>query len=176
YLSVQDAYRLRAHLLELSAGARTGALPAAAPADPDAAGAPVPAERLVHAVDNRQVLLGQLRTPHTLTVPVGLAVTVLPYPLEQTHWSFVAVGSLLTAVVGVVLVPVRRVLDEWHFRIGADPSGLRLHHGLLDTRNQTVPAQRVQAVEVLRPLLWRLAGWLRARIDVAGYGLHDRGA
>jgi putative membrane protein len=132
-------------------------------------------ERLVHAVDNRQVLLGQLLTPHAWTLPVFLVLTVVPFAQER-HWSFVAVGSLLTAVVSVVQVPARRVLDEWHFRIGADPTGLRLHHGLLDTRNQTVPPQRVQAIEVVWPLLWRLAGWLRARIDVAGYGQHDRGA
>jgi putative membrane protein len=129
----------------------------------------------VHAVDNRQVLLGQLLTPHTWFFPVGLVLTVVPYAQER-NWSFVAVGSLITAVVSVVQVPVRRVLDEWNFRIGADPTGLRLHHGLLDTRNQTVPPQRVQAVELLWPLLWRMVGWVRARIDVAGYGAHDRGA
>jgi putative membrane protein len=99
----------------------------------------------------------------------------LPYTGERS-WNFVAIGSLLTAVIGVVQVPARRIFDEWNFRIGADPNGLRLHHGLLDTRSQTVPPQRVQAVEVLWPLLWRLVGWVRARVDVAGYGEHDRGA
>jgi putative membrane protein len=75
-----------------------------------------------------------------------------------------------TALFGVVLPPVRRVLAEWNFRISTDRSGLRLHHGLIDTRNQTVPPQRVQAVAVTAPLLWRPLGWLRVRLDVAGYG------
>jgi putative membrane protein len=174
YLSLRDAERLRVYLLALSAGVRDAAATGAGIEAAEPAPAPV-GERLVHTVDNRRVLLAQLLTPHALTLPVFLLLTVLPYAQER-RWSFVAVGSLLTAVVGVVQVPARRVLDEWHFRIGADADGLRLHHGLLDTRNQTVPPQRVQAIEVLWPLLWRMVGWVRARIDVAGYGAHDRGA
>src|SRR6266542_4018413 len=59
---------------------------------------------------------------------------------------------------------------ERRFRIGADRTGLRLHHGLLDLRSQTIPPQRVQAVELRWPFVWRIKGWLHARIDVAGYG------
>jgi putative membrane protein len=201
YLSAPDAARLRTHLLALAGPAATAAPALTAPAGPlDPAGAltaqagPLAptgqldpatgvlqpadapaAERLVHAVDNRQLLLGQLLTPHLWILPVALALTVLPYVGER-RWSFVAVGSLLTAVIGVVQVPARRILDDWHFRIGADHSGLRLHHGLLNTRNQTVPLQRVQAVDLTWPLLWRLPGWVSAHIDVAGYGQHDRDA
>jgi putative membrane protein len=46
--------------------------------------------------------------------------------------------------------------------------GLRIRRGLLETRSQTVPAGRVQAVGVEWPLLWRGHGWVRARMDVAG--------
>src|SRR5205085_3962988 len=84
--------------------------------------------------------------------------------------------STLTALIGVMQVPVRRILDEWDFRIREDEAGLRLRHGLLSTRSQTVPHQRIQAVGVTWPLMWRPMGWLKARMDVAGFGAHDREA
>jgi putative membrane protein len=64
----------------------------------------------------------------------------------------------------------RRVLQEYGFTVAESPDGLRLRHGLLDTRSQTIPAGRVQAVRVLEPLLWRPFGWVRVEVDVAGYG------
>lgn len=175
YLAVDDAVRLREHLLAL---ARAAAAPvAAAPGDavpayatpgyaPPGVAAP---ERPIHTVRNRDVLIGQLLTPNAWFLPVALLLTVLPYA-DHPQVSFIAVASMVTAVVGVIQAPVRRVLAEWDFRIGADAHGLRLRHGLLDTRSQTVPPQRVQAITVTRPLLWRPPGWLHARIDVAGYG------
>jgi putative membrane protein len=170
FLRLSEATALRERLLALAGGAPSTAAPT--PAEPEAI---APTERLLHTVDNRRVLLGQLLTPHAWTVPIALLVTVVPYARER-HWTFVAAGSLLTAFIGVVQVPVRRILDDWNFRIGADAAGLRLHHGLLDTRNQTVPPRRVQAIGITRPLLWRIPGWLHVRIDVAGYGQHDRQA
>ena len=161
YLSVAEAVRLRERLLALA-----GAMPAGV--EPAPAESAAPGERVLHAVSNRQLLLSQLLTPHLWVLPVALVLTVVPYA-QHPQWSFVAVGSMITAVLGVVLVPARRVLDGWHFRVGLDPAGLRLRHGLLSTRNHTVPTQRVQAVELVWPLLWRPYGWLHARVDVAGY-------
>ncbi len=176
YLSLDDAVRLRARLLALasvSAGAPTGALagvPGAAPSAVDA-----PAERLIHVVNNPDVVLGQLLNPSVWVVPLGVIVTVLPY-IDDPETGFIAVASLLTAVIGVITMPVRRVFAEWNFRISADRTGLRLQHGLLDTRSQTIPPRRVQAIELRWPFVWRLKGWLNARIDVAGYGAGRDGA
>jgi len=176
YLGMGDATRLRARLLALSAG------PAAPPGDGasdegdgtvglpgSAAGVQPVVGRPLHTVENRQVLIGQLMTPHTWFVPFALVLTVLSFATSATL-SFIGVASFLTALVGVVQVPVRRVLDDWNFRIWEDANGLRLSHGLLDTRNQTVPQLRIQAVSVTRPLLWRRFDWFSSRIDVAGYG------
>jgi putative membrane protein len=66
-------------------------------------------------------------------------------------------------------VAVRRVLAEYGFTVAESPDGLRLRHGLLDTRSQTIPPGRVQSVRVLQPLFWRPWGWVRVEVDVAGY-------
>jgi putative membrane protein len=39
----------------------------------------------------------------------------------------------------------------------------------METRMQTVPPGRVQAVRVVEPLLWRSFGWARLDVTVAGY-------
>jgi putative membrane protein len=174
YLSLDEAVRLREDLLHLAGIAHARHSPA--PAPPSSLPAPARAEasadsteRFIHAVSNRDVLVGQLLTPHTWLLPVALVATLFPYA-DRPSFGFIAVASMLTALVSVVQVPVRKVLGEWNFRIAADPSGLRLRHGLLDTRSQTVPPHRLQAIGLFWPFLWRLRSWLNVRIDVAGYG------
>ena len=61
------------------------------------------------------------------------------------------------------------MLAEYGSTVAESPEGLRLRHGLLETRTQTVPPGRVQTVRVLEPLLWRPFGWVRVEVDVAGY-------
>ncbi|MBX6356939.1 MAG: PH domain-containing protein [Micromonosporaceae bacterium] len=191
YLSVAEAAALRTRLLALSAAASapaaepvpaahavpaTDAVPAgtvsvarAAHAAGTLAATAAEPERPVHRVVNQHVVVGQLLTPQAWLVPVGMAFVVLQFAFEGSR-TFVGIASTITALVGVAVQPVRRVLDDWDFRISTAPAGLRLRHGLLDTRSQTVPLSRVQAVGVTWPLLWRPKHWLRCRIDVAGYG------
>jgi putative membrane protein len=122
------------------------------------------------------VVIGQLLTPQAWLVPVGMLFVVVQFAFEGSR-TFVGIASTLTALIGVAVQPTRRVLDDWNFRISTDITGsgrLHLRHGLLDTRSQTVPLTRVQAVGVTWPLLWRPRRWLRCRIDVAGYGRQER--
>jgi putative membrane protein len=157
YLSVADAARLREKLVARVAGA------------PGATTVEAQAEQPLHTVDNRTLVYGQLLTPQAWSVPVGV-LAVLVQALTLPNWTLIGIASALTALVGVFQVPARRVLEDWNFRIATDSTGLRMRHGLLSTRSHTVPPQRVQAVKITWPLLWRMAGWLRTRIDVAGYG------
>lgn len=173
FLARDEATALRQRLLVLaadvtSAGAAGTVGDEPSRADPDADEVPV------HAVRNRDVLLGQLMTIATWTVPFWLAAAALP-AVTESDWSFIGTASTLTALLGVVWAPVRRVFSDWDFRVSTDPAGLRLRHGLLETRSQSVPVHRVQTVAVVRPLLWRPFGWHRARIDVAGYGTAQAG-
>ncbi|HEX7745380.1 MAG TPA: PH domain-containing protein, partial [Micromonosporaceae bacterium] len=163
YLSVTDATALRERLLAL-AGRATYDVPA-----PTA-----PHRRRIHAVRNRDLLVSQLLTPQAFALPFGLAFVMTQF-LYEASFSFIAVASTLTAMAGVVLQPLRRVLADWNFRLARDETGLRVGHGLLETRAQTVPLNRVQAVAVTWPLLWRPKGWLRLRLDVAGYGAGGEG-
>ncbi|MFI5837949.1 PH domain-containing protein [Micromonospora sp. NPDC051300] len=168
YLGVAEATALRQRLLAVAGRAPT---PMPVPADggsAPAAPASVPVGRRLHAVRNHDLLVSQLLTPQAFLLPLGLAFVVAQF-LSEGSWSFIAVASTLTAMAGVVLQPIRRVLDDWSFRLDADGGTLRVHNGLLETRMQTVPLHRVQTVGVTWPLLWRMKGWLRLRLEVAGY-------
>jgi putative membrane protein len=71
---------------------------------------------------------------------------------------------------GVLLQPVRRVLQDWDFRLARDPDGrLAVRYGLLETRSQIVPLNRVQSINVTWPLLWRGKHWMHLRLDIAGF-------
>ncbi len=167
YLTVRDATALRERLLTLAR--RAGAAPAGPPGTDGAAGtsAEPPAWRL-HAVADNDLVVSQLLTPQALLLPFGVAFVVLQFLLADS-WSFIAIASTLTAMAGVLLQPVRRVLSDWGFRAERDGDDrLRLSYGLTETRHQTVPLHRVQAVHLTSPLLWRPKKWLRMRLDVAG--------
>lgn len=171
YLTTAEAERLRVHLLRLAADA-------GAPAGPAVATVPVatvPAAPVVTSavgglfrVDHRLLILSQLLTVNTLSAPFLLVFPILEFTSEDP--STATVFTFISGIVGLIQVPVRRLLGEWGFTVGRDTDGLRVHRGMLDVRNQTVPLSRIQAVRIRQPLLWRPFGWVRIEIDVAGYG------
>ncbi|GIF67755.1 membrane protein [Asanoa ishikariensis] len=171
YLSVADAAALRDRLLAIagrpvapvdSAAEVAGVAPVRVPGDGP----------LLLAVPNRDLVISQLLTPQALVLPIGVAFVVLQFGFDPS-WSFIGVASTLTAIAGVLLQPVRRILSDWNFRLSRDDTALRLRFGLVETRSQTVPVDRVQGVTATWPLLWRAQGWLRLTLDVAGVAGQD---
>jgi len=176
FLSVAEAAALRDRLLAIAG--RSATAPEAAPADSPSLveGAPPPrvSGELLLAVRNRDLVISQLLTPQAISLPVGVAFVVLQFGFNPS-WSFIGVASTLTAIAGVLLQPVRRVLSDWNFRLSRDATALRLRFGLLETRAQTVPVDRVQGVTATWPLLWRTHDWLRLTLDVAGVAGQEGG-
>jgi putative membrane protein len=164
YLTVSDAAALRERLLALAGRTPAPAQAAAGPAAP----AP-PLESPLFRVSNRDLLISQLLTPQAFFLPIGATFVIMQFVLEA-QWTFIGVASTITAMAGVLLHPVRRVLQDWDFRLARDSGGrLVVRFGLLETRSQVVPLHRVQSIGVTRPLLWRPKGWLHLRLDIAGY-------
>lgn len=67
----------------------------------------------------------------------------------------------------------RAFTKDFNFRLALSPDGIRLHYGMLETRAQTIPPGRIQAVAVKQNLLWRIFGWYHIQVNVAGYGDHS---
>lgn len=163
YLTVAEAAALRTHLLALSRGVR--------PDEP--AAEPVP-ESPLHAVSNDDLLLSQVFTPEVWFLPIALAFVVVQFVMSGT-FGFIAIASTVTALIGVFTRPVRRITRNWDFRLTISENKLHLRRGLTEKISQVVPVHRVQAIQVVWPLLWRPKRWVRVGLDIASQGSQQSG-
>lgn len=158
FLGDEEATRLRTRLLDLSAGR----VATAEQAEPEP-------ERVLVAVPSGVLVASTLLGPPLVAV-VLLVLAVSAAALVDVRAAGTVVVGAVPLLLGVGSFAVRRLLNEYGFTVAESRDGLRLRHGLLDTRTQTIPAGRLQVVRVLEPLLWRPFGWVRVEVDVAGYG------
>lgn len=80
--------------------------------------------------------------------------------------SFAGIFGAITGLGAYTFAMLNR---GFNFQAAIAPDGIRLRHGLLETRRQTVPPGRVQAVRLQQSLLWRSKDWWQISINVAGY-------
>jgi putative membrane protein len=164
YLSEDDAQRLRLELLQAAAGRRDELRPEDAP---DAPRQEAP-EVLLVAVPAAPLVWSTLLGPPAWTVAVLLLVAPVVTAVDARALGVLAF-STFPLLLGVVTTSARRITTEYGFRLSESADGLRIRHGLFETRSATVPAGRIQVVRVREPLLWRPFGWVRVEVDVAGY-------
>ena len=162
YLTEDDARRLRLRLLDVAARSGAGPEVPAAPREDEAE------ELLLVAVPAAPLVWSTL-----LGAPLWTAAVLLLAGAVVLAVDVRALGGLVVAAVPLVLGTVgtsaRRIATEYGFRLAESSDGLRIRHGLFETRSATVPPGRVQVVRVREPLLWRPFGWVRVEVDVAGY-------
>ncbi|MFW7413835.1 PH domain-containing protein [Demequina sp. SO4-18] len=127
----------------------------------------VPLSRLALSI----VLTGPFIFLVSLPIIVGLAVLLLPLDLDDVVAMTIGAGlfTVLPAVFGLLGFFWSRLNSGFGFKAALSPDGIRLRHGALETRRQTVPPGRVQAVRFQQTLLWRRKDWWRVTINVAGY-------
>jgi len=161
YVSHPIAQELRAELLGRSAGAGPGVAEA-----PERALYSVPPGQLVGAV------LLELVSWRLLLVLAGPILAVVsteassgPHPAA----TGLGVGLFLYGLIVVAHFIWRRVTALWDFTVAESPDGVRIRRGLLATSAQTVPFDRIQALRLHQPLLFRPFGWVTVRMNVAGY-------
>jgi putative membrane protein len=156
YLDEATAAGLRARLLALAHG-----LAEQTPPPPELPLLQLPTARLLGSI----ALSGLGAAGTALLVTAAILVAVSP-PAALT----LAAPALTLWAAGW-----RRLNSEFDFVLAESPDGLRLRAGLLETRAETIPFGRVQAVRIIEPLLWRAAGWCRVEVDVAGQRRVRRG-
>ncbi|MHB8719505.1 MAG: PH domain-containing protein [Candidatus Dormibacteria bacterium] len=150
YLGEADAQQVRAMLLALAHGF--------------AAETPEPPALPLLAVDNMRVAVA---TAVAAPVNVFIAVALLAVVLIATGRAELSAAIGVPALVGVGPELFRRFNAVYDFQLSEAADGLRLSRGLLQTRTETLPFGRIQAVRWIEPLLWRPLGWCRLEVDVA---------
>lgn len=159
FLKEDAAQALRGELLARAAGVEFGT-----EEQPEA---PVAPEREVFAVPPGRLVASLVRSPSVVALVGGLVLAVVvTVQVGQVGAAF----GVLPLVLGAVGYLWQRFAGEFGFRAAQSPDGIRLRHGLLESRAQTVPPGRVQAVRLSQPLFWRRKDWWRVQINVAGYG------
>jgi putative membrane protein len=182
YLTYKQAVRLRAELVTLATGRRetsgvvedevvagTGHDPDPGQDTPEAGASDVPEAGLDVSVSR---LVGSLMLSESGVWLIGVFLAATAVSV------FGGLGGFLTIAVPAGLpaagVLWKRVNAGFAFRIATSAEGLRLRHGLLEERHQTVHPNRVQAVRLRQPLLWRMVDWWRVEVNIAGYGRAGR--
>lgn len=166
YLPLTSAQQLRATILARASGAETD------PEHPDEIHeAP---EHPVLALAPSRVVGATLLSGSTVALAIMVLVlgvgTAVGLALDW-RGAGVAVSALVPGVIAVGAGYWNVFSTAYNFRAAVSPDGIRLRYGLLETRAQTVPPGRVQAVAVTQPLLWRFKDWYRIKVNVAGYGV-----
>ncbi len=156
YLREPDAEQLRSTLLARAAGIES-------PEGEQAMPAP---EREILSVETGTLVGSLVRSSVVVSTLVAAVVIVVAAVVVREPGLTV---SLVVGFFPVLGFAWQRFSTEFGFRVAQSPDGIRLRHGLLESRAQTVPPGRVQAVRLVQPLLWRGRDWWRVEMNIAGY-------
>ncbi|MFS2088915.1 PH domain-containing protein [Paenarthrobacter nicotinovorans] len=159
YLPIDQAKQLRATILARAAG-----VVSEAGSEQEIPEAP---EHVVLSVPPARLLGSLLLSEQTVGILLGAAAVVSTSVLLDNTAIFLA---LIPAILGIGASYWSSFNKGYNFTAAISPDGIRLRYGLLDTQAQTLPPGRIQAVMVRQPPIWRLFGWYRMHVNVAGYG------
>lgn len=113
----------------------------------------------------RSLIAAALRTSTLFLAGFLILVVVTRLPLS----------TALPILVGV-LPNAWNVLDSsWRYTARTDGEVLNITYGLADRRRQSIRLDRIHAVQITQPFLWRPLGWYEVRVSVAGYGASASG-
>jgi putative membrane protein len=179
-LPLTDAERLREQLLAMghaaerhaaAPGTQAGAAgPAGAAGQVGAAGqagaaAPPRPERLLFRVQSERLAGAIILSRPGAYAGTAIAVVILVIVLTGKPGIIV---PFLVFGFGIVTSVWRQFNTEFGTVVAEAADGLRLRSGLVQTATETIRPGRVQAVRIVEPLFWRLFGWCRLEVDVAG--------
>ena len=172
YLKKADAEALREDILARVHGAPTPAADTdfdATAADATSAPTPAPPAEEPALVPEipiaRSLVAAALRTSTLFLVGFLIVVVVTRLPLST------ALPILVSA-----LPNAWNVLDSsWRYTARTDGEVLNITYGLADRRRQSIRLDRIHAVQITQPFLWRPLGWYEVRVSVAGYGASASG-
>lgn len=125
---------------------------------------------------------GQERRLHVLTplrrawVPIAATIGIVVQQGENLAEWVTAVSTLLRVLALAVLLLVFGAygfLSWWFTHYAVTDTELRIRTGLLFRRTAYIRLDRIQAVDVTRPLLARIAGVAKLRLDVIGTEAKD---
>ena len=104
---------------------------------------------------------------------VGIAVLAAMLEGESPFLIFMAIlPGTFAPMVGYVVALWTRFDGAANFKITpSGQGGVTLRYGFTGTHTQNVMVERIQALVVEQPILWRAFGWYRIKMTIAGIGI-----
>jgi putative membrane protein len=162
FLPLREAQALKEQLLARRDAVRGGDGGSGVDIEP---APPVPDRDLVR-LDLGMLLVSLLLSGATIGFLVSGVVLLTIYILTGT---FAGASSMVPVVLGFALVHARRFAAFYHFTVSETATGLQVKRGLFELSSQTIALHRVQGIVVIEPWTWRLLGWARLDVSIAGY-------
>lgn len=106
-------------------------------------------------------------------VVVGIIAVVSAQNIARLINDFSVTKALIGAGVifaAVVIAIALSTLSWWFMTYAVDDEGVSLHSGVISKSREYAPRARIESVSVERPLLARLLGLAKVRVEVAGGG------
>lgn len=127
--------------------------------------------QLIYRVDTRRLLISTLLNMGILiailvflaAVVFGIVLLIL-FPINIMNLLYLGVFAL--SIGGVAWNAFSK---NYGFRAYVTDDGIRIRAGLTSTRAQTVPVDRIHAVQVTQPFFWRFFDWYKVTISQAGF-------
>lgn len=110
--------------------------------------------------------------PLAIVMGVSAIITAVFSGLSPLYIPMVALPSLGAPLIGYAGALWARFDNSARFRIyRGDRGALTLRYGFTGTHTQNVLPERVQAVQVEQSILWKMFGWYRVMMTIAGVGV-----
>lgn len=159
FLTKRDAEALRAEILS-----RVHGKPRERPAEER------PTEEQ-SAEEEDNVLIPEIPIARSLAAAALHASTIV---LLAALVFLVVTPMSLTITLPILVATIPKawnVIDSsWRYTASLDDGVLNITYGLADRRRQNIRLERIHAVQVTQPFLWRPFDWYETRVSVAGYG------
>lgn len=159
FLKAGEAQRLRAAILQRAAGVSV---------NPDSPHQVYEApETPVLALPPGRIVAAAFLSETSIAAVIAVIAAVV---LVVSTQSPAVLLALVPGVLAFAAAYWKAITTDFNFKVAMSPDGVRLHYGMLETRAQTIPPGRVQAVGISQGFMWRIMGWYRVQVNVAGYG------
>lgn len=109
-------------------------------------------------------LIGATLLSSTTIAVLFVAIPTVVFPIVFDEGYIV----ILFAALGLIWSTVKSLFDEYGTKIFLSENGLRRRSGLTTLKTRTYPPQRIHAVQIHQPILWRHFDWWKINAIVAG--------
>ncbi|WP_199035251.1 PH domain-containing protein [Glycomyces salinus] len=168
YLRIGEARELREELLAI---AGRGARAEAGEAEDDEAAEPgppiahVPTKRLIIGSALEALPANVLVFGIIFAVMVGGNAALQASGVETEVW--IAAAPILFGLASSLIQTISSILRDWNFTLSRADGRLRVERGLTEKSSNIVPLQRVTAVSMDLPVMWRPKRWRRVQVSTA---------